>query len=153
MATAPETGGPAQSTVVHGFWKRQYALNATLPQIVFDVFFGAVMPVVCLFMDPGIFRWGSLPGTSRLTHFGLFAYLEIALCIAALIFYLVRRRASAFLSGMLYAGMLFSVAVGITILPLTLAGLFMLIGVLGLTPFFTGFVFLERATMLERVLP
>ena len=145
MATTPEIGNPAQSTAVHGFWKRQYALNATFPQILFDVFFGAVLPVVCLLMDPGIFRWSGLPGTSRLTNFGLFAYLEIALCIAALIFCLVTRRASPFLAGMLYAGMLFSLAVGIMILPLTIVGVFMLIGFLGLTPFLTGFVFQRNA--------
>ena len=145
MGTTPEIGCPAQPTAVHGFWKRQYALNATLPQIVFDVFFGAVLPVVCLWMDPGVFRGGGLPGTSRITHFALFAYVEIALCIAALAFYLVTRRASLFLAGILYAGMLFSLAVGIMILPLTIVGLFMVIGVLGLTPFFTGFVFLRNA--------
>lgn len=145
MASTPEAGGPVQSIAVDGFWKRQYALNVTRPQIVFDAFFGAVLPVVCLFMDPGIFRSGGLPGTSLLTHFGLFAYLEIALCIAALIFYLVTRRSSLFLAGMLYAGMLFSLAVGIMILPLTIVGVFVLIGVLGLTPFLTAFVFLRNA--------
>lgn len=145
MANAPETGGPAQSTAVHGLWKRQHALKPTLSQMVFDVMLGVVLPVVCLFMDPGIFRWDGLPGTSRLTHFGLFAYLEIALCMAALIFYLATRRASLFLAGMLYAGALFALAVGIIILPLTIVGLFMLIGIFGLTPFFTGFVFLQNA--------
>lgn len=145
MAATPEIGDPIQSTAVHGFWKCQYALNATVPQIVFDIFFGAILPVVCLLMDPGIFRGNGLPGTSRLAHFGLFAYLEIALCIAALIFYLVTRRSSRFLAGMLYAGMLFSLAVGIMILPLTIVGVFMLIGVLGLTPFLTGFVFQRNA--------
>lgn len=145
MAAAPKIDDPAHSTAVDGFWKRQYALNATVPQIVFDIFFGAVLPVVCLLIDPGIFRWSGLPGTSRLTHFGLFAYLEISLCIAALIFYVVTRRASPFLAGMLYAGMLFALAVGIMILPLTIVGVFMLIGLFGLTPFLTGFVFQRNA--------
>ncbi len=145
MAATPEIGDPTQSTAVHGFWKRQYAVEPTVPQIVFDIFFGAILPVVCLLMDPGIFHGNGLPGTSRLAHFGLFAYLEIAFCIAALIFYLVTRRSSRFLAGMLYAGMLFSLAVGIMILPLTLVGMFMLIGFLGLTPFLTGFVFQRNA--------
>ena len=145
MPAALGTDRPPGSTKAPGFWKRQIGLPATRLQVVFDLFLGAVAPILCLFMDPGIFRWGGLPGTSRLTHFQIFAYLEIGICIAALIFYLVTRRGSAILAGILYIGSAFSLAVGIIILPLTLVGIFMLIGFLGLTPFFTGYVFQRNA--------
>jgi hypothetical protein len=145
MPTALETDRPAESTKTPGFWKRQTALPATRWQVVFDLFFGAVAPIVCLFLDPGIFHWGGLPGTSRLTHFQIFAYLEIGICVAALIFYVATRRASTILAGLLFTGTVFSLAVGIIILPLTLVGILGLIGVPGLTPFFTGYVFLRNA--------
>jgi hypothetical protein len=139
------TDRPAESSQAHGFWKRQSGLPATRWQVVFDILFGAAAPILCLIMDPGIFRWGGLPGTSRLAHFGIFSYFEIAINIAALLFYLVTRRASSFLAGILFTGAVFSLAVGVLILPLTVAGIFVLIGFLGLTPFFTAYVFLRNA--------
>jgi hypothetical protein len=145
MPRALETDRPSESTKALGFWDRQTGLPATRRQVAFDLFFGVAAPIACLIMDPGIFSWGGLPGTSRLTHFQIFAYLEIGICIAALIFYLVTRRASAFLAGILFIGSVFSLAVGFIILPLTLVGVFMLIGVLGFTPFFTSYVFLRNA--------
>lgn len=145
MPAALDTDRPAKSTKVTGFWKRQTGLPATCWQVVFDLFFGVAAPILCVLMDPGVFRWGGLPGTSRLTHFQVFAYLEIGICIAALSFYLLTRRASAFLAGILFVGSVFSFAVGIIILPLTLMGILVLIGVLGLTPFFTSYVFLRNA--------
>src|SRR5689334_4221340 len=102
MATALETDNPSQTAATTSFWKRQFGLNSTRPQLVFDLFCGALLPLVCLYCDPGVLRWGGLPGTSRLTHFGTFAYVEIALCIAALVFFLAMRRASPFLAGVLY---------------------------------------------------
>ena len=86
MPAALETDRPAESSQAHGFWKRQSELPATRWQVVFDILFGAAAPILCLIMDPGIFRWGGLPGTSRLAHFGIFSYFEIAICIAALLF-------------------------------------------------------------------
>jgi hypothetical protein len=145
MPTEVEEIQAAKSSASSGFWKRQFGLRLTPWQIAFDVMLGAVAPVICLIMDPGIFRWGGLPGMSRLTHLGLFAYLEIGICIAALCFYLMTRRASPFLAGILYAGSAFSLLVGIILLPLSIVGILFLIGFLGFTPFFTSFVFLRNA--------
>ncbi|HEY6971370.1 MAG TPA: hypothetical protein VJA94_19330 [Candidatus Angelobacter sp.] len=145
MPVVLETGPPVKPTKASGFWKRQYELLATGWQIAFDLTFGVFAPIICLYMDPGIFRWSDLPGNSLLSHFSFFAYLEIGIGIVALSFFLITHRASLFLAGVLYAGAIFSVAVGIMIFPLTIVAIFALIGLLGLTPFFTAFVFLRNA--------
>src|SRR6059036_1217018 len=38
------------------FWKRQFLGPATTPQIIFDVVFGIVGPVLCFVFDPVVFR-------------------------------------------------------------------------------------------------
>jgi signal transduction histidine kinase len=113
----------------------------------FDVFFGIIAPLLCLYFDPVVLRGSRLPGTGLLTYLSLFVYLVIGASIAFLAFRLITRRGSAFLAGALYGGAFFAFFVGILILPLTLVTLLALIGIPGLTPFFTGYVFLRNARL------
>ena len=144
MPIAIEPDRPAVLTGTAEFWKRQFGPTRTHPQIVFDVCLGIIVPTLCLILDPGIIRSRELLH-SPLANYALFAYLEIGLCIAALSFYLITQRTSALFAGIFYAGAVFSLAVGIILLPLTLIALFAVIGIPGLTPFFTCFVFLRNA--------
>lgn len=140
MRNGPKT---VESTKAIGFWKRQYQLPATRPQVGFDVLFGIIAPVACLIWDPGIFHGGNL--LELLSRLWLFAYLEIGISIAGLAYYLLARRASSFLAGILFAGAAFALAVGVVIFPLAIVGISAIIGVFGLTPFLTAFVFLRNA--------
>jgi len=146
MPAELERDQPGEPSRALGFWRRQFHLPATTPQLAFDLLLGIIAPVACLIEDPGVFHRSGLPGTTLLSHYWLFAYLEIGMSIAALAYYLLARRASAFLAGILFAGAAFAIAVGVIMFPLTLVAVFMLIGILGLTPFFTALAFLRNAS-------
>jgi hypothetical protein len=96
--------------------------------------------------DPAVFRSDGLFGAGMLKDFRFYAYSEIAIGVAALAYFLLTRRASALLAGTLYAGALFSGLLGLFMLPLTLLGLLILIGIFGLTPFFSAFVMERNAS-------
>jgi hypothetical protein len=71
--------------------------------------------------------------------------LEIAISLGALSFYRVTGRASSFLAGILFCGAAFSFLLGVVMLPLSLIGLLLIIGVFGFTPFVTSLIFLRNA--------
>ncbi len=130
-----------------GFWPRQFAGRATRAQVAFDVIAGVAAPLLCLAFDPTVFR-GGVTGAPVLGEFRLFAYSVIAIEITTLLAWLAlgeRARAWAgLLAGGMLAGAVFSLAVGLAILPFSLAGLVILIGVFGFTPFLTALVFLRN---------
>ena len=41
-----------------GFWRRQFAPSLTRPQVVFDITFGVIGPILCFGFDPLVFRGG-----------------------------------------------------------------------------------------------
>jgi signal transduction histidine kinase len=51
---------------------------------------------------------------------------------------------AGFIGGILLSGALFSFVIGIFLLPLSILGLILIVGILGFTPFFTCFVFLRN---------
>lgn len=128
-----------------GFWTRQFQLPATPAQRWFDASFGIAVPVLCLYLDPTVFRSFGAGGAGLLARFRLFGYVEIALSIVTLAYYLFTRRASSVLSGFLLGSAVFSLLLGAVMLPLTAIGLLIIIGILGFAPFVTGFVFLRNA--------
>lgn len=134
-----------------GFWRRQFDNSATSAQIIFDLIFGILMPVLCFVFDPGILGANGLVGVPVLSLLRLscFFYGLSCLAIPTLVLWLaVGRRiraGSGMVAGVLMAGAFCSFSLGILILPLTLLGLFLLIGVLGFTPLVTGFVYLRNA--------
>jgi hypothetical protein len=79
----------------------------------------------------------------------LFAYGFIAVEIIALAVWLALGSRAAewcgVLAGIMLAGALFSLVIGIVLLPFSLFGLIFLIGVLGFTPFLTAFIYLRNA--------
>ena len=132
------------------FWRRQFSLTATRPQITFDVIVGIILPLLCLIFDPIVFRGGFRgEGGGILKNFQLFAYTVIGLEVLTLAVWLIwGQRVGAWASaiaGILLAGSLFSLLIGIILLPLSLLGLFFaFIGVLGFTPFITYIIYLRN---------
>lgn len=139
------TGEPARRKR-GSFWKRQFAGERTEPQLVFDVVFGLIAPVLCFIFDPVIFR-GGLLGPPMLQPYQLFAYavstLGVSLLAVSMFFALRLGTWSRIVGGALIAGAIFSLLIGFTILPYSLMGLVVLIGALGFIPFFTAFVYLR----------
>ena len=129
------------------FWRRQFLGPATWGQKCFDVVFGILAPVVCVVADPIVFKTsGSL--TTPWISYATGAYVFIALEILTLSAWLFIPRKGPLptlaLAGPLLAGALASACLGLRMLPLSLIGLMVFIGILGFTPFVTGFVFLRN---------
>lgn len=126
------------------FWKKRFELPATASQRWFDCIFGIIAPILCLIFDPAIFRSGFPAGVGFLSEYRPFAYVAITFSIVALAYYLLRQSGYLPLVGILVGGGIFSLVLGLAMLPMTAIGLFILIGVFGLTPFVTSFVFLRN---------
>jgi len=131
------------------FWSRQFGPDFTPYQIIFDFLAGIVVPILCLAFDPYIFTgndWGL--GTSILAPFRVFAYLGIGIGTLTLAIWLIfgsrLEKWHGFFAGILLFGALFAFILGIVMLPLSLLGIIVGIGVLGFTPFFTGLAFLRN---------
>lgn len=129
-----------------GFWKRQFGGRPTRRQEVHDLIFGIVLPLICLLLDPVVFRGGPFP---VLHHYRWLAYTFIAIEMAVLAYWLTMDVRSGIgtllLAGALAAGGLFALSLHAILLPLTLRGMIFLIGFLGLTPFLTSFVYFRNA--------
>jgi hypothetical protein len=146
----------SQTNAKEKFWRRQFSITATRPQVTFDVIVGIILPLVCLIFDPIVFRDGFRGGGGFLRNFQLFAYIVIGLEVLTLAVWLVwGARAGAWSSaigGILLAGALFSLVIGIILLPLSLMGLlFAFIGALGFTPFVTAIIYLRNGRRALRV--
>ncbi len=122
------------------FWSRQFRPEKTVRQVVFDVLFGIVAPVLCLIFDPVVFRDGN-----TLNRVAVFGYFAITIGIIALGWHLAARRTPAFVSGALFAGATLALVIGILIFPLALSSALLLIGIPGFTPLMTAFVFIRNA--------
>ena len=130
--------------------------TATKGQTVFDVSAGVVMPVLCLVFDPVVFRntlgyplGNGINSGGFLGGFTAGAYVAVAIEVAALSAWVLlgtqREGAIAFLVGVLGVGAVLAFLIGVCLLPVTLLGLFVVIGLLGLAPFLTAFVFFRNA--------
>jgi hypothetical protein len=88
---------------------------------------------------------GTFLGFPWLGDYQVLAYLVGAIEMAVFIVWRTFRTQlttfSAPFAGVLFAGGLFSTLIGIAILPLSLFGLLLFIGILGFTPFLTAFVY------------
>lgn len=124
-------------------------------QLIFDVIFGVVAPILLLILDPAVFR--SCSGEPLYGQYAIFAYLAIPLGVIILLIWLMYGKSlkagSDVISGILLAGSVFAFGLGVLLVPYSILGLFFCIGILGFTPFITGFVYLrnaERAFRRER---
>jgi hypothetical protein len=120
--------------------------NARLKRFLVDLLGGAVFPVLCVLYDPVVFRGdGWFGGANRQA----FAYVAIAFQIVALLCWLAASpwcgRLSAVFAGVLFAGAIMAVCIGVPILPLSIIGLIVLIGLLGFAPFLTAYVFFRNS--------
>jgi len=132
-----------------GFWRRQFDGVPTRAQRWFDVTFGVVMPLLCFYFDPVVFRGGFFNGQGLYPGVRFYAYTISALEMVALCVWLCgagrAKRGPAVLTGVLLAGSMFSFILGVAILPLSLIGLVVLIGVFGFVPFLTALVYVRNA--------
>jgi hypothetical protein len=130
-----------------GFLERRFGTGPTSSRRTFDWAFGVIMPVVCFVLDPLIFN--SRLESSLLGRFRPFAYILSYVSIMAMIGWLLFGKRlkwlNAFLAGLFGIGAVISFALGLLLLPFSVMGLMLLIGVLGFTPFFSGAVYLRNA--------
>ena len=131
-----------------GFWERQFQLVPTRKQRQYDWTFGVIMPVVCFFFDPFIFKfWGS-PGGGLLGAYKPFAYSGSFISILGMMAWLLWREKlggySAILSGLFFVAGFFALLIGIPLFPFSLVGSLALIGLVGFTPLFTSVIFLRN---------
>lgn len=125
------------------FWRRQFAGRSTKAQVIFDVLFGIAMPIVCLVLDPFIFRGSG--GGSPLSPYAMAAYIAMGLAMATLAWWLATGWLPSLTAGVLAGGATFATVLGCVLLPLSIAGLAVVIGALGFTPLVTAFVYWRNA--------
>ena len=130
-----------------GFLKRQFQLSPTNDQVVFDVSFGVVAPILCFFFDPVVFHSG-LVGSPLFPAYQTFVYLFSGCQIFLLCFWLLRGPRSEFgkvlIGAALFAGGLFCVVIGCLLAPFSVLGLLLVLGILGFVPFITAIVYLRN---------
>jgi hypothetical protein len=126
-----------------GFWRRQLKPPTTRAQKIFDVLFGVIAPVLCFVFDPIVFKSdfddGLLPAYQSFTY--MVSGLEILLLIVWLICGRELRPHTRLIGGLLVSGALFSSIIGVIILPFSLLGLMLGIGIFGFIPFLTALVY------------
>ena len=134
------------TTHIEGFWRRQFSASTTPLQLVFDVAFGVLMPIICFYLDPGIISGDFRSSFPRMEVF-VYAFSILAICTLSLWLTIGHRAKSSggIFGGIMLAGAVCSFVIGFMILPLTLVGIFFIIGILGFVPFITGFVYLRNA--------
>ncbi len=137
-----------------GFWGRQFGSESTPKQIFFDWSFGVVLPVVCFIFDPVVFK-GNAMGIAFLANYKPFAYLLSFVSVMALSAWLVwgakLKWLNALLAGLFFSGGVAALIIGVCLIPFSVLGLIVLIGILGFTPLLTALVFLRNAVRAVRL--
>lgn len=126
------------------FSKKQFSATRTPAQIVFDLAFGVIAPLACFAFDPIVFQ-GANAGPPLFPSYQAVAYLFSGIEIILLCFWLVMdggpELSNAMIGSALLVGSFFCLIIGIALLPYTLIGLLVGIGVFGFIPFFTAVVY------------
>lgn len=142
---APIPPAPIIRRKKEGFWQRQFSTTPRIPQKIFDVLFGAIIPVLLLIYDPVVFRdtVSCYSAEPILGQYATFAYLAIGLGVVALLAWLFVGMGpyKAVAAGILFTGTLFAAVIGISLLPMSIPGLLIVLGALGFVPFLTAFVY------------
>jgi hypothetical protein len=139
----------SQTTVAQrpGFWAAQFGPNRTSLQDGFDVTFGLILPILCFIADPVVFKSAPIFGPALLEDYQLFAYLmstvQMGFFLAWRTFPKKVNALSPLFAGMFLSGACFSALIGVAMLPITIWTLLIAIGLLGLIPFVTAFVYLR----------
>jgi hypothetical protein len=118
---------------------------------MFDVMFGILMPVLCFLLDPGIIRGRAGPvfvdfplSQYSFAIYGLSAFAMPAIVLGLLLGHRIRAW-GGLIAGVLLSAAVCSFLIGVIILPLSLLGLIVVVGILGFTPLLTAFVYLRNA--------
>lgn len=138
------------------FLARQFSTVPTLSQQKFDWYFGVGLPIVCIAVDPIVFRSTGFfepifenGGRPLLGEYQVLAYTLSSVSIMAMAAWLLWGSKLGglrpFLGGLFLAAAGVSAAVGIVIFPFSLIGTMILIGALGFTPLLSAFVFLRNS--------
>ncbi len=131
-----------------GFWQRQFQKDSTFSQKKFDWAFGVILPIICFVFDPTVFK-GGMMGATELGTIKPFAYILSFVLIMAMSAWLIwgekLKWLNAVSAGLFALGALISLAIGVVLLPFSLLGLLLIIGVLGFTPLLTSIVYLRGA--------
>jgi hypothetical protein len=105
-----------------------------------------VLPVVCLALDPIVFRSSGGPfGGALLGPYKVVGYSAAGLGMVSLGVWLIRRRPAGLLAGLLAGGAAFALCMGVVMLPFSLLGLVFVVGALGFVPFGTAWAFAWQA--------
>ncbi len=140
-----------------GFWANQFGPNRSDAQDGFDVAFGLVLPILCLIADPVVFKSFPLFGPALLEDYQLLAYLvstvEMGFLLVWRTFPTKVNAFSPLFAGVFLFGACFSLVIGVVMLPLTMLTMFFVIGLLGLMPFFSAFVYLRNAVRAMKAQP
>jgi hypothetical protein len=147
QAPAPE---PLPEAKRPGFWTRQFNTEPTIRKRVFNVIFGIIAPILALIFDPVVFKGGScLAPSGLLGEYSMFVYAAIGPGTLWLLVWTIAGTRlsplSAVFSGVFLIGVMFAGGIGLLILPLSLFGLTMIIGLLGFLPFGTAFIYLRTS--------
>jgi hypothetical protein len=106
-----------------------------------------VLPIVCFIADPVVFKSFPLFGRALLEDYQLFAYVmstvQMGFFLAWRTFPKRVNALSPLFAGVFLSGACFSALIGVAMLPITVWALFIFIGLLGLIPFVTAFVYLR----------
>ncbi|MGI8469982.1 MAG: hypothetical protein ACR2N3_16200 [Pyrinomonadaceae bacterium] len=131
------------------FWKRQFQIEATNKQKVFDWTFGVILPVACIFFDFAVFKGAFSHHGALLGEYKPFVYmLSFAAVILLMLFLFFGSKLNwlnGIFAGLFAIGAAVSLLIGIVLFPLSLIGLIILIGAIGFTPLLTAFVFARNA--------
>jgi hypothetical protein len=139
---APDEGKP-------GFWRRQFGEDITPGQRKFDWTFGFILPLICFYFDPVVFRSDRGFGAALLGNYQIAAYFTGFVTTMTLVAWLLWRdrfgSAASVVASVLSIASVVSLTIGIAIFPYSLLGMIVLIGFLGFTPLFTSFVYGRNA--------
>lgn len=139
-----------------GFWRRQFTPIPTRAQDTFDSIFAVVMPILVLVADPIVFKGrNGLWNQALLADYQLLAYVVCTIQIGLFLTWRTWRRSlvrfAPVFAGIFFVGAAFSGVIGVVLLPLSVIGLIVLIGVLGFTPLLTSFVYLRNGVRVARL--
>jgi hypothetical protein len=126
------------------------------PKPVFDLVTGVALPIVCLAMDPLLFRESSwlriepMFGRMRAPAYAFVAIEIVVLAVCALRLVVLRGPVATAASVALAVGGLVAMLAGLFLAPLVLVGLAIGIGLLGLVPWFTAHAFFRNSFRVAR---
>jgi hypothetical protein len=111
---------------------------------------GVILPLICLILDPLILKGGTEHSPIfREERVYLYSFFGLEILVLSLSLWRKEKlgRASGVAAGMLFSGAVAAAGFGLLLLPFSLLGLLVLIGILGFTPFLTAHAFVIQARL------